>query len=164
MTEARRRPPAWRIVLAFAVAPSVAALSYACLIPLYAGLPDLADRVWRTFLLYLLFGAYPSALLLGIPAFFILKNYLDPKPLNCALVGAGIASIPWLLIGLRSSPHYAYSNGHVTHDNGMITIWGLLDLATFVALIAALGFLAGLVFWAVAAAGTRTTRSELAAR
>ncbi len=138
-------------MLAFVLAPAVAALVLACVIPLYPGLPSFHDRVWRTFLLFLLVGAYPAALLLGLPAFFALKDRVSPTPFNCAVVGAAVASVPWLLLGLLSSPDYAYSNGHVTHNNGVITMWGLIDLATFVAQIAALGFFAGLVFWAVAA-------------
>lgn len=151
MVEARAQPATWRIALAFLLAPAAAALVYACLTPLYGGLPDLADRVWRTFLLYLLLGAYPAAVVLGLPLFFALKGFLNPTPLNCALVGAIIAAVPWLLLGLLSSPNYAYSNGHVTHENGAITFAGLLDLGVFVAQLAALGFFAGLVFWFVAA-------------
>ena len=151
MAEAPIKPPIWRVVLAFLLAPAAGALVYACLMTLYAGLPDLAGRVWRTFLLYLLFGGYPTAIVLGLPAFLVLKSRLGPTPLNCAVVGAAIASVPWLLLGLLSSPNHAYSNGHVTHNNGSITLWGLFDLGVFVAQVAALGFFAGLVFWAVAA-------------
>ncbi len=156
MVEARSRPPIWRIALAFLLAPAAAALAYACLLPLYGGLPDLADRVWRTFLLYLLLGGYPATVVLGLPAFFALKSRLYPTPLSCGLVGAIIAAVPWLLLGLLSSPNYAYSNGHVTHENGSITLAGLLDLGAFGAQLAALGFFAGLVFWFVAAFRVRS--------
>jgi hypothetical protein len=146
-------PIRWRIVAAFLLAPLIAAFALACFQPLYAGLPSLSDRILRTTLLYVLFGGYPAALVLGVPAFLILRKKLRPSALNCAVTGAVVASFPWLLLGLISNPDYAYSNGHITHQNGAKTWWGWVDLFTSVSDIAALGGLAGVVFWAIAAAG-----------
>lgn len=156
MVEPELRPPAWRVALAFLLAPAVAAFLYACLLPLYAGVPSLVDRVWRTFPFYFVFGALPATLIFGVPAFFVLKSRVKATPLNCALVGAAIAALPWLVLGLLISPNYAYSNGHVTHDHGVITWLGFLDLSAGVAELAALGLLAGFVFWVTAASGARS--------
>ena len=153
-------PPVWRVALAFLLAPAAAALVCACLMPLYDGRLHFADRVWGSFLIYLLFGGYPATIFLGLPAFFALKIRFRPTPFNCGLVGAVIAGAPWLFLGLLSSPKEAYSNGHVTHANGVITLAGLLDLAAFTGLIACLGAFAGIVFWAVAASGLRRRPSS----
>jgi hypothetical protein len=90
-----------------------------------------------------------------VPAFLILRNRVSASALNCGLAGALVASIPWLILGLVSNPDQGYSHGHVTHENGVKTWWSWIDLLTFVAEIAALGAFAGVVFWTVAAAGTK---------
>lgn len=145
-------PVWWRVVLAFLLAPLIAAFLFACFQPLYAGLPSFPDRILRTTLLYVLFGGYPATLVLGVPAFLILRERVRPSAWNCAATGAAVASFPWLLLGLVSNPEHAYSNGHVTHQSGAKTWWGWVDLFTFVSETAALGALAGLVFWTIAAA------------
>lgn len=155
VVDRRVSPPTWRVVLGFAVAPAAAALLFALLVPAYDGLPSHFDRVWRSSLTYLLVGGYPAALLLGIPAFIVLKTRVNPTPLNCGLAGAAIASLPWLLLSLLSAPNFASTDGHVTYNNGVITAYGLMNLATLVGEVAGLGFFAGLVFWAVVALGLR---------
>jgi hypothetical protein len=115
-------------VLAFAVAPAVAALVFSFLQPAYAGLPSLADRIYKTFLNVALVGAYPSAIIIGLPAFFILRSRQErPTAWFCALTGAWVASLP------------------------LVPFFGLtIPMAE----IAAAGALGGLVFWVVAAAGS----------
>ncbi|MFN7619357.1 MAG: hypothetical protein ACK5RN_04410 [bacterium] len=151
------RPPFWRLALAFIVVPGAAALAMAIQQPLYAGLPDFWDRVFRTALINAVVGAYPAALVLGVPAYLLFKKRLRPTVLNCAAVGAVIAALPWLLLGLLSSPDYAYSNGHVTHQNGHITLWGLFDLAVFTGWIGLLGAGAGVLFWLITVPGAPRT-------
>jgi len=153
MRLSKSSPPWWRVVAAFALTPLIAAFAFACFQPLYAGLPSLPDRILRTTLAYVVFGDYPAALVFGVPAFLVLRNKLRLSAINCAVTGAVVASFPWLLLGLFANPDYAYSNGHVTHENGAKTWWGWIDLFYFVGEIAALGALAGLVFCAIAAAG-----------
>lgn len=145
-------PVWWRIVAAFVFSPLIAAFALACFQPLYAGLESLCDRILRTTFAYVVFGGYPAAFVLGLPAFLILRKKLRLSPLNCAVVGAVAASLPWLLLGLISNPRYAYSNGHITHQSGSKTWWGWVDLFTFVGEIAALGALTGVVFWAISVA------------
>ena len=138
---------------AFIITPLLAAFALACVHPEYAGLPSLADRIFRTTIIYALFGGYPAALVFGLPAFLFLRDRVRASAFNCAATGAVVASLPWLLLGLISNPNYAYSNGHVTHQNGAKTWWGWVELFVFVGEIAALGAVAGVVFWIIAAAG-----------
>jgi hypothetical protein len=147
------RPPFRRLALAFIVAPGAAALVMAILQPLYAGLPDFWDRVFRTALINAVVGGYPAALILGVPAYLLLRKRLRPTILNCAAVGAVIAALPWLLLGLFFSPEYAYSNGHVTHQNSHITLWGLFDLSVLTGWIGLLGAGAGVLLWLITVAG-----------
>lgn len=149
------RPPFWRLALAFMIVPGAAAFAMAVQQPLYAGLPDFWDRVVRTALINAVVGAYPAALVLGVPAYLLLRRRLRPTVLNCAAVGAVIAAIPWLLLGLLLSPDYAYSSGHVTHQNGQITLWGLFDLSVFTGWIGLLGAGAGVLFWLITVPGGR---------
>lgn len=147
------RPPFWRLALAFIVVPGAAALAMAIQSPLYAGLPDFWDRVFRTALMNAVFGAYPAALVLGVPAYFLFRKRLRPTVINCAAVGAVTAALPWLLLGLLSSPDYAYSNGHVTHQNGHMTLLGLIDLFVFTGWIGLFGAGAGVLFWLITVPG-----------
>jgi len=120
---------------------------------MYAGLPSLSERVFRTAVDDALFGAYPAALVLGVPALLALRGRVRASPLNCAVTGAVVASLPWLLLGLISSPDFASSDGHTTVQDGAMTWWGWVELFEFVGAIALAGAAGGIVFWAVAAAG-----------
>lgn len=148
------RPPLWRILAAFAGAPFAAALLLACVQPAYDGLPSMVDRILRTFLLYLIIGACPPTVLVGLPAYLVLRKRLRPTALNCGLVGAAVASLPWLFLAIvLPGPDYAFDGGHVTVEHGQKTLWGWLDLLTAMGWLALLGAFAGLIFWVIAAAG-----------
>lgn len=153
------RPPIWRLALAFLVVPAVAAAAMAMLQPFYAGLPSYWDRVFRTTVIIAIIGAYPAALVLGIPAYLLFSKRLRSTAFNCAWVGAAIAALPWLFLGLISSPDRAYSNGHITHQNGHITLWGLFDLVLLTGWLGLFGAGAGLLFWLISVPGApRTVR------
>jgi hypothetical protein len=154
-------PPVWRIIAAFALTPLIAAAALAVVQPLYAGLPNLAHRIYRTTLAYALSGGYPATILLGIPAFLFLRNRVQLTALNCAVTGGVVAAIPWVLLGLFSNPDYAYSNGHVTHESGAKTLWGWVDLATFTGQIAAVGALAGVAFCLISTFGLQRQRKAI---
>jgi len=53
----------------------------------------------------------------------------------------------------NSNSDDAYSNGHVLYEHGIRTLWGWIDLFLFSGIAAVIGALAGVVFWAIAAAG-----------
>ena len=141
--------PLWRLALAFIVVPGAAALLMAILQPLYAGLPNYWDRVFRTALVYVVVGAYPSAIVLGVPAYFLLRNRLRPTIINCTVVGAIVASLPWFVLALFSSPDYASYGGVVTYENGGITLAGLFYGLIDIGIISIFGAAAGMLFWLI---------------
>jgi hypothetical protein len=151
------QPPLWRVIAAFTGAPVAAALLLACAQPAFDGLPNIVDRIVRTFAMYLVFGACPPTVLVGLPTYLTLRKRLRPTPLNCAFVGAAVASLPWLLLVVLPGADYVFDGGHITVDHGQRTLWGWLDLGAAFGALALLGGFAGLVFWVIAAAGSRRT-------
>lgn len=150
----RKYPPIWRVALAFLLAPGAAALLMAIAMPMYAGLPSWSERVWRTAQTLSVFGAYPIAVVFGLPAYFMLRRHFAARPFACAAVGFVISALPWALLVLAgSNASEASSNGRATVTNGHTTAYGWLQNAEFVLTIGIFGALGGLVFWAVAAAG-----------
>lgn len=143
------RPPFWRLALAFIVVPGAAALLMAILQPLYAGLSSYWDRVFGTALVYAVVGAYPAAIVLGVPAYLLVRNRLRPTIINCAMVGAIVASLPWLVLALISSPDYASYGDSVTYENGRITVAGLFHLFIEMGQICIFGAGAGVLFWLI---------------
>lgn len=145
-------PAAWRVAVAFVAAPLVVAVGLAWAEPPYGG-PDRMRRVVEAGIAYALVGAYPPALLLGVPAFLALRRRLRPTALNCMLVGAAVAALPWLLLGpLLPGSDDATIMGRATRIDGRTTPWGWFLLARFVAMTAGAGAVGGAVFWLTAAA------------
>jgi hypothetical protein len=127
--------------------------------PAYDGLPNWSERVWRTAEIYGVVGAYPTAVVIGIPAYFLLRRHFAARPLACALVGSVIAALPWALLVLAgSSASEASVNGRATVISGHTTAYGWLQNAEFVLTIGVFGAIGGLVFWAVAAAAHRSVQ------
>lgn len=150
MTNNRPSPAFWRIALAFVGAPFVAAAAMAFAQPLYAGLPELSDRIWRTTVAYVLFGAYPTAIVFGLPAYLTLKRRFSLSLLNCIWAAAAVATFPWTLMGLVSQPEYAFSGGHVTDVDGSKTVWGWIGLMQMSLSMGFFGGIAGATFWFIA--------------
>lgn len=145
-------PPVWRIALAFAVVPGFAALALASAIPLYVGLDSYLEQVGRTAILFAIV-AYPIGIIIGFPTFLVLQRRVAATPLNCALAGAFVAALPWLVfVLLGPSADQASVGGRPTVSDGRYTLYGLLSGFQFVGLMALTGAIAGLTFWAVAAA------------
>ena len=101
--------------------------------------------------LFAFFGAYPAALIFGVPAFLILRRRLKPRVINCVLVGGVVAAAPWLLLVLfGSNPDYAVVGTHITVQHGLKTLWGWIDGLKMVGWIFGLGLIGGLAFWTAA--------------
>jgi hypothetical protein len=152
MDHAEALPPRWRVVAAFLVAPFMAALAMAWIEPLYAGIPNLAERVGKTLIWYCLIGAYPTTLVFGVPLFLALRRRVPATALNCILAGGVVAACRWIILLILPPPagSGAIDGGQVTILNGQRTLAGWLYGAQSVAEVAGSGLLAGLVFWIVA--------------
>ena len=147
-------PPAWRVALAFVVVPGLAAFLYAAYEPAYAGLPSYWERVFATAKLNAIVGAYPTALVFGVPAYLAMRRRFRARAINCAIVGAALAAAPWaLLVLLGPSADSASIGGRDTVIDGHYTAYGWLRNLGFVGQIAAMGAAGGTIFWIIAAAG-----------
>jgi hypothetical protein len=151
-------PTTWRIVAAFMIVPSAASLLLAILNPAYEGLSNQLERIWRSALVFAVFGAYPATVILGLPAFFMLRRHFDANLVNCSLTGAGVASLPRFILSTLSLPDNASIDGRATVIDGSLTPYGWLTNLTSVGEIALLGASSGVLFWLIAAAGSRTRK------
>lgn len=154
----RSYPPTWRIVAAFLIVPGVSALAMAIIMPAYDGISDQVERIWRSALVFAVVGAYPATLILGLPAFFMLRRRFEATLLNCSLTGAIVAALPWFLLSLLSTPDNASIGGRATVLHGSLTPYGWFTNVTSISQIALFGAAGGLLFWFVAVAGWRTGR------
>lgn len=150
MTDGNSQPAWWRVLLAFAVVPLIASAGMASVHPLYAGLPDFLDRIARTTITYSIFGAYPSALILGVPAYFLLRRRLQPSLPSCVWVAAAVAALPWVIVGLAFPADEASIGDRVTVAGGVRTFWGWIYFARFVLNFCLIGGIAGAIFWFIA--------------
>jgi hypothetical protein len=156
------RPPAWRVLVAFLVAPIIAFV----LLPFVSAALDgetLGSLDWRRGLelapFVLIIGAYLPTLFLGVPMYLVLASRVRPRLLYSVAAGAVVAAAPWFLLYALFSPDYAFSNGHVTHRNGAPTLDGWIDLIKVVARIAIAGGIGGVVFWLIALSGLRPAKT-----
>lgn len=149
----RSYPPIWRIIAAFFIVPGVAALVMAILMPAYDGISDPLERIWRSALVFAVVGAYPATVILGVPAFFILRQRFEATLLNCSLTGAVVAALPWLILSLLSPLDSASIGGRATILHGSLTPYGWLTNLTSIGQIALFGAAGGMLFWLIAAAG-----------
>lgn len=154
----RSYPPGWRVASAFLLAPAFAALLIAIAMPAYDGLPTLTERIWKSAIVYGVVGAYPPTIIFGIPAYFVLRKHFEPRPMNCAMVGALVAALPWAILTLFSTPDQASIGDRGTVIEGAKTAYGWLMDAQALAQIAFFGALGGCLFWVVAVAGSKSKK------
>jgi hypothetical protein len=147
----RRLHPA-RVILGFLIAPLAGAAFFAVLamaIPGFNPLESLRDAVGFV-LLIAMYGAYPPALLLGVPAYFVLRNWVAPKLHTTALVGGVIACIPWLWAmywpGLRAGVSSQVGTC-VSEIDGVTTWCGHMQNLKMLSLIFLGGVAGGAAFW-----------------
>jgi hypothetical protein len=156
----REYPPAWRIVLAFIIAPAFAAVLMAAFLPAYDGLPP-AQRFWNSAWLYAIVGAYPPTLMLGVPAYFALRSHAEARLRNCVLVGVTLPLLSWgLLSVLPPGPGYEQLGSEYVVIDGHRTLYGWELVGRDLLLLGALGAAAGLVFWLVAVGRPRRSRGR----
>ena len=140
------KPSALRLAAAFVVAPILPAAVVAA----YISQESYHGYFLNSLVLVLLFGAYPGAIFLGGPAYLVLRQRIRPSALACALAGGMVAAIPWLAIGVFGGPDQASVDDKLTVSNGVLTVFGWLELLRFVSVTFVLGAVGGFVFWAIA--------------
>jgi hypothetical protein len=143
-------PPCWRLLLGFIAGPA-AALALSLISPLSPEAVGPLRRTIETTVIVLMF-VYPITLVTAVPAYLVLRSRLRPSLLNCALVGGGVAVLPWLLLSLIT-PNEAWTGKVVTVHNHVRTAAGWLELLQNLGPIASLGALAGFVFWCAVTLG-----------
>lgn len=136
------------------------ALAVAIKMPAYDGISDPLEKIWRSALLFAVVGAYPTTVILGLPAFFLLRRRFEATLLNCSLTGAVVAALPWFVLSLLSIPDNASIGGQATVLHGSLTSFGWLTNLTSIGQIALFGAGGGILFWFVAAAGWSTGRVD----
>jgi hypothetical protein len=153
----RRKPPGWRIVAGFILAPMAPALLFA-LATLFDGLPN--GSYLKTAMQNLVVGGYPAAILFGLPLYFALRNWVEPRFMNLAMAGGAVAAAPWLLLVLIGpQPDWAQIGSHVTVLDGRRTLWGWIESGTLIGQVFLLGTIGGAAFWLIAVARARVNPS-----
>jgi hypothetical protein len=143
-------PPAWRIVLAFLLAPLAPAFLFA-LQTLFDGLPN--GSYLKTAMTFAMVGGYPAVILFGLPLFFVLRNRVRPRLWVITLAGGAVAAMPWLLLVLLAPrPDQAQIGSHITVLDGRPTLWGWIESVAMVGQVFGLGAIGGVAFWLVAVA------------
>ncbi len=126
----------------------------AALEPGYEGLQSYWERIWRTAVLFGIFGAYPTTLVFAGPAFLLLQGRLAANWINCVVAGAVIAAGPWFLLSLLGPAADEASIGErATVINGTRTAYGWLVEFQYIGEIAVFGAIGGLLFWLIATGG-----------
>jgi hypothetical protein len=144
------RPRRRYVLLGFILAPLVASLLLAWWAPLFD-----RDSIMRDTLTYGIFGAYPLAAMIGVPAYACCMGAnMRPTWLNCAIVGACVPGGPSLMVALlmaapQGPGNFIREDGHDLLVNGHTTLWGWWYYLSYVGKIFAVGFAGGLVFWLV---------------
>jgi hypothetical protein len=142
-----------RVLLAFLLTPALISLAVAAAMPHYAGLPNYFERVLRTWPFYFFLGALLPTFFLGVPAFLVLRKFLRLSFVNCAFVGAFVASLPWVVLGLFPTGR-AWTGQRATIIDGEYTAYGWQQFGLSVLMIVIIGALGGAIFWLLAAAKT----------
>jgi len=139
------RPKLWRVAFGFVAAPLVPAALW-MLPELWNGAP-LAS--YGSFvMLVAIYGAYPATILLGVPAYFVLRRRMRPLLVSLLLAGGLIAAAPWpALMLLLPNPQDAWIGGCHTVVDGKTTWCGYWEGVKFIGWIFALGATGGVAFW-----------------
>jgi hypothetical protein len=139
------KPPVWRVALGFLLAPLVAALAFSLI----------EDGSLNLVVLAVLFGGYPAAIVLGVPAYLLLHNYMQPRFWVLMLAGGIIAVLPWMGLELLNSEASSQLGDCQRRINGRMTWCGFLINLRFWGYIFLYGAFGGLVFWLCVAFGLR---------
>lgn len=123
----------WRVVLGFLFAPYAGFWAYILMGGLAEGHFPFVFFPFDPLMLV----AYAPALVLGVPAYLLLKDVARASALNCAATGAMVAAAAGVLLMAIAETRLG---------------WGLMSA---LALLAGCGAVGGLVFWIVVTATPR---------
>jgi hypothetical protein len=139
------QPKLWRVALGFLMAPLAPAALW--LLPgLWHGTPLASLR--SLVMLVAMVGGYPAVVLLGVPAYFLLRRRLRPRLITVALAGGLIAAAPWAAwLPLLPNPSDAWDSRCHRVIDGHTTLCGYVEDMQFIALVFGLGVIGGIAFW-----------------
>lgn len=139
------QPKPWRVAFGFLMAPLVPAALW--LLPgFWHG--TLITSFGSQLILVTTYGPYPAVVLLGVPAYFLLRRRLRPRLLTLASAGGIIAVAPWAaMLPMLSNPSDGWIGSCHTVIGGQATLCGYLEGVKFMALVFGLGTIGGIVFW-----------------
>lgn len=161
VTDLSSHPPGWRVALGFVVAPGVASVLMAAFEIVQRDAANLPGYLWGLSVLVAAVGAYPAALILGIPAYLTLRHRAAPRMPYCAITGALVAVLPWFfLIFAGPNPDYASQGGIPTVIDSWRTAYGWQMAGHLLLQIATVGFVGGCVFWLIAVPRRRRMTSQ----
>lgn len=112
------------------------------------------------FYLVFIFGSIPTAVIFGVPAFFLSKIFLHPTVVNSCTVGAAVASFPWILFAIFAKPDGSSIGDNILIQDSKINSLGIILYAQGILQVALLGVLGGLVFWFVGLNGNIRESSD----
>ena len=124
-------PRFWRLAIGFLLAPLVPAVVW--------GLFVSGQRFPQTDIDFIgiaaVYFGYPATLVLGVPAYLLLRRRVRPTLPTVVLVGGLVAATPWLVLMLLN-------------ENAAQATWrGFLEHLKFLFFVFGLGAVGGLTFW-----------------
>jgi hypothetical protein len=140
MQRIEQHPPGWRLTIAFILAPLVGALALALGYMWLRGSLDDLTQLPGTFGIIAIFGALPTAVVVGLPTLGFYIGRVPMTPANCTTIGAVVAVSPWLFLAVGAALILLKP----------LAVPGAVILLIPVAVAGAVG---GFAFWVVGAAG-----------
>ncbi len=150
-TGAAENPSTDRTIAAFLIAPLIPAILSAA----YTSGYDVGEFFVSLYLICLV-GAYPPAILIGLPIYFLLRKNVRPTLISVVMIGASIAVLPWLILeffGPRSD-RFEF-NGVILIENGKHTVAGWNSVLRAWTKSVMLGAIGGAVFYCMIAPSHR---------
>jgi hypothetical protein len=143
--EELEKPPIWRVALGFLLAPLIAALAFSLF----------EDHSLNVVVPAAMYGGYPAAIVLGIPAYVLLHGTMQPRFWVLMIVGGVIAVLPWMALALTNTEGSSQVGNCQSTIDGRMTWCGFLGNLWLWGYIFCFGALGGLAFWGCVAFGLK---------
>ncbi len=145
MAEELEKPPIWRVALGFLLAPLIAAFAFSLI----------EDHSLAVVVPAALYGGYPAAIVLGIPAYVLLRGAMQPRFWVLMIMGGVIAVLPWIALALSNTAGSSQVGNCQSTIDGRMTWCGFVGNLWLWGQIFCFGAFGGLVFWFCVAFGLR---------